>query len=394
MLVTLPRSSSIGKVSCDARRLAQRLTLAVLAAAASACGGGGSSGPGPGSFSVSMGAEQNVISPGSAGLQFTPDEHLSFQRQADGSFKLWFSGGGTIGTLGFTTPDLFALTPMKSSNGVPAGVLLPAGPGTTAFDADYAGAGSVFPAANGTDLLIIYHAENHLYSGKDYPGTPFYAGIGLARSQDGGYSWQRQGEIISGLDPQQPTQAPTGAGALTPAAIESGGYIYVVFRELDQQSNLRGFAIARAPVSSDGAPGSWQKYYQGAFSTPGLGGNFTPLNLVLDPGANSDQRQPNVSFNSYLQSFVLTTVGNGGIYLATSPDLIQWTVGQVILPAPVPDSTVTPSTAPYNWYPTLVSTDQASEEVTSQSGYLYYAKGLGNGTSDHYMYRRPFTINK
>ncbi len=27
------------------------------------------------------------------------------------------------------------------------------------------------------------------------------------------YSWQRQGEIISGLDPQQATQAPTGAGA-------------------------------------------------------------------------------------------------------------------------------------------------------------------------------------
>jgi hypothetical protein len=365
----------------------------VLAASVAACGGSGG-GSGSSSFTVNMGAEQDVISPGSAGLQFTPDEHLSFQRQPDGSFKLWFSGGGTIGTLGFTTPDLLALTSMKTSNGVPSGVLLPAGPGTTAFDADYAGAGSVFPAVNGTDLLMIYHAENHLYSGTDYAGTPFYAGIGLARSQDGGYSWRRQGEIISGLDPQQATQAPTGAGALTPAAIESAGYIYVVFRELDLQSNLKGFAIARAPISGDGAPGSWQKYYQGAFSTPGLGGNFTPLNLVLDPSVNSDQRQPNVSFNTYLQSFVLTAVGNGGIYLATSPDLIQWSPGQVILPAPVPDSTVTPSTEPYNWYPTLVSTDQDSEEVTSQSGYLYYAKGLGNGTSYHYMYRRPFAINK
>jgi hypothetical protein len=66
----------------------------------------------------------------------------------------------------------------------------------------------------------------------------------------------------------------------------------------------------------------------------------------------------------------------------------------VILPAPVPDSTVTPSTEPYNWYPTLVSTDQISEEGTSQAGYLYYAKGLGDGNSYHYMYRRSFALSR
>ena len=341
---------------------------------------------------MTVGAEQDVISPGAAGLQYTPDEHLSFQRQGDGSFKLWVSGGGTAGTFGFTTPDMLALTPMKAGNGAPLGVFLPAGPGTTAFDADYAGCGSVFVAANGTDLLMIYHGENHLFSGIDYAGSPFYGGIGLARSSDGGTSWQRAGEIISGLDAQQATQAATGAGALTPSAIVSGGYIYVVYREIDLQSKLSGFAIARAPVAGDGAAGTWQKYYQGSFSTPGLGGSFTPLDLVLDPAVSADRRQPSVSFNTYLQSFVLTAVGNGGIYLATSPDLVQWSAGQVILAAPVPDAGVTPSTAPYNWYPTLVSTDQASEQVTAQSGYLYYAKGLGLGTSYHYLYRRPFTI--
>jgi hypothetical protein len=343
---------------------------------------------------VTLGAEQNVIDPGSPGFEYTPDEHLSFQRQADSTFKLWVSGGGSYGTYGFTSPDLLALTSMKTSNGAPVGVLLPSGAGTTAFDADYAGAGSVFPAANGTDLLMIYHAENHLFSGTDYPGTPFYAGIGLARSQDGGLTWQRQGEIISGLDPQQPTQPATGAGALTPAAIESHGYIYVIYREIDLQSNLHGFGIARAPVSGDAQPGTWQKYYQGAFSTPGLGGNFTPLEIILDPTDSADMRQPNVSYNSYLGSFVLTAVGNGGIYLATSSDLIQWSAGQVILPAPVPDSTVTPSTEPYNWYPTLVSVDQPSEETTSQTGYLYYAKGLGDGNSYHYMYRRSLSLSQ
>jgi hypothetical protein len=169
---------------------------------------------------------------------------------------------------------------------------------------------------------MIYHAENHLFGGVDYPGTPFYAGIGLARSSDGGLTWQREGEIISGHDPQQATQPPSGAGALTPSAIEIGGYIYVCFRELDLQSGVSGYALARAPLSSDGAPGSWEKYDQGTFSAPGLGGAFTPLNIVLDPTVPGDQRQPNISFNTYLNAFVMITIGNGGIYALTSPDLI------------------------------------------------------------------------
>jgi hypothetical protein len=344
------------------------------------------------SFSVSLGPEQNVVPPGSPGLQFFPDEHFSYQRQPDGSYKMWVSAGGTFGTLGFTTPDLSSLTSVKTANGMPSGVLVPSGPGTTAFDADYAGAGSVFPAANGADLLMIYHAENHLFGGTDYPGTPFYASIGLARSTDGGLTWQREGQILSGQDPQQASQPAAGAGALGPTAIETGGYIYVVFREIDLQSSRQGLALARAPISSDGAPGSWQKLDQGSFSTPGLGGAFTPLPIVLDPSDEGDRRQPFLSFNSYLQSFVLTLVGNGGIYLATSTDLLTWSAGLVALPAPVPDGTVTPSTAPYNWYPTLVSPDQDSETTTDQTGYLYYAKGANDGTSHHTLYRRPFSL--
>jgi hypothetical protein len=332
------------------------------------------------------GVEQNVIAPGTPGLEYTPDEHMPFLRQPDGSFKLWASGGGTFGTYLFRTSDFLSL-------GTPTTVFLPSGPGTTAFDADYAGPGSVFPSSDGTDLLMIYHGENHLFSGVDYPGTPFYAGIGLARSMDGGLTWQRQGQIVSGHDPQQPTQPPTGAGALTPSAIVARGYIYVIFRELDRQSNVYGYALARAAVGSDGAPGSWQKYYQGSFSTPGLGGAFTPLNIVLDPSVPGDQRQPHLSFNRFLHTYLMAMVGNGGIYVLTSPDLINWSAGQLVLPAPAPDSTVT-SSGPHNWYPTLVSPNESSDRLTGRTGYLYYAKFLGDGTAHHYLYRQSFTITQ
>jgi hypothetical protein len=331
------------------------------------------------------GGEQSVLPAGTVASPYVPDEQMPYLRQPDGTFKLWASAGGTFGTYLFDTPDLFSLA-------APSTVFLPAGAGTPAFDADYAGPGSVFPAANGTDLLMIYHAENHLFSGVDYAGTPFYAGIGLARSSDGGLTWQRQGEIISGHDPQQATQPPSGAGALTPSAIEIGGYVYVCFRELDLQSNVSGYALARAPISSDGAPGSWQKYYQGSFSSPGLGGAFTPLNIVLDPTVPGDERQPNISFNAYLNAFVMIAIGNGGIYALTSPDLVTWSMATLVLAAPVPDAMAGSTNGPRNWYPTLMSPNEPSDEVTGRTGFLYYAKFLGDGTSHHYMYRQAFTI--
>jgi len=304
---------------------------------------------------------------------------------------MWFSADA--GTVGFSTPDLLNLSPLKSANGAPSPLLAPSGAGTTAFDADYAGSGSIFTAANGKDLLMIYHAENHLFGSVHSNGNPFYAGIGLARSTDGGITWQREGQVLSAHDPQLASQTSGGAGIATPAAIEANGYIYVLFREIDPQSNIEGIGIARALISSDAVAGSWQKFLNGSYSSPGLGGAFTPLQVTLDINANADHRQPFVTFNTYLNSYVLVIVGNGGIYICTSKDLVTWTAGQVILPAPVPDATVTPSTAPYNWYPTLVSPDQPSEILTDNTGYLYYAKGANDGTSHHTMYRRSFTLS-
>ena len=343
------------------------------------------------SFGVILGAEENVIPPASPGLLYSPDEHLSYLPNTGGGFNIWFAADG--GTVGFSTPDLIHLTSLKSDNGVSSPLLASSGPGTTAFDADYAGAGSVFKAANGSDLLMIYHAENHLFGTVHSNGNPFYAGVGLARSTDGGVTWERKGQILSAHDPQLPSQASGGAGVGTPSAIEANGYIYVFFREIDPQSNLEGIGVARAPIAEDAVAGSWQKFFNGAYTSPGLGGAFTPLQITLDVNAKSDHRQPFVTFNTYLNAYVLTIVGNGGIYMCTSTDLVHWTAGKVILPAPVPDGTVTASTAPYNWYPTLISPDQPSETITDKAGYLYYAKGANNGTSYHTMYRRSFTLS-
>ena len=83
-------------------------------------------------FGVILGTEENVIPPSSPGLLYSPDEHLSYLANTGGSFSIWFAADG--GTVGFSSPDLSHLTPIKSDNGAPSPLLAPSGPGTTAFD--------------------------------------------------------------------------------------------------------------------------------------------------------------------------------------------------------------------------------------------------------------------
>ena len=76
----------------------------------------------------------------------------------------------------------------------------------------------------------------------------------------------------------------------------------------------------------------------------------------------------------------MATVGNGGIYVLTSPDLlIDGLLATIALPAPESDVTAGSTNGPRNWYPTLISPALASDELTGQTGYLYYGKFTGDG---------------
>ena len=355
---------------------------ASLAAGALSCGSG--SPPGSHASLTLDGNEVNVIPPGTAGLQYTPDEHMTYRKQPDGTYRLWASGGGAYGTYMFQSADLLTL-------GAPTQVFLPAGAGTTAFDADYAGPGSILPAANGQDLLMIYHAENHLFGGVDYPGTPFLCG-----HRPGAFLGRRPHLAAPGPDPLRPGSPAGHTGRhgrrgpdprghserrLSLCDVQGGGSPEQRQRH-GPRARPRGQRRSARELAED---------HQGSFSTPGLGGAFTPLDLVLDPSAPSDMRQPCLTYNTALGEFLLVMVGNGGLYWLASTDLITWSTGTVLLPAPVPDATVATTAGVHNWYPTLLSPDQASDQVTDQSGYLCYAKFPGDGTSHHALYRQGFT---
>ncbi|HEV3155454.1 MAG TPA: hypothetical protein VGZ02_16705 [Candidatus Baltobacteraceae bacterium] len=357
---------------------------------------------------ITVGTPQAVLTQGQFGLQGMPDEVISFLKFSDSSYRMWLAGNVTgilgDGTMGFSSPDLLQYTPLNSSGGKAAYDLSNGGMGTQTFDADYAGPGTV-TVGNGTSLVMIYHGENHLFNGVDYPTVPFECGVGLATSADNGLTWTKQGEIIAGEDPK-PTGSPppAGFGACNPAAIAVGGYIYAAYMEYpDPGTNHFGLAIARAPLNSNGAPGSWLKYNNGAFSSDALhNGAFTNV-LPSAVSASGYAAFPELSFNRYLNAFVLLIVGNDGIYLATSPDLVNWSAGTKVIDAPGATNAVvgtqlvacvgTSSPCPkYVWYSTMVSPSENSSEVTDQTGYIYSAYDPGGVGQYEQLYRYPYAI--
>ncbi|MBV8432732.1 MAG: hypothetical protein JO029_00455, partial [Candidatus Eremiobacteraeota bacterium] len=116
---------------------------------------------------IVVGSPEPVMTPGVYGFQDFPDEAISMLRFADKSYRLWFVGHevgyDTNAVFALSSPDFKKFLPIPALN-LPAATAVydPTDLGSEAFDANYAGPGTVMPGSNGRDLLMIYHAENHL----------------------------------------------------------------------------------------------------------------------------------------------------------------------------------------------------------------------------------------
>ena len=336
---------------------------------------------------VVSGPEQTMIPNGNPwGLIHTPDEAVSY-RVIDGEIRMWFVA--SISTVLMRGPTLQSLTPWPLNNGKFVPVI---GPSEAGFDRNYAGAASVIAAANGRDLLMFYHSEAHPCN--NY--LPFIAGIGLARSTDGGLTWQKRGQVISGADPPPTDCAFPNSGAGTPTVFRSrdGRWLYMVFMEWRSGTPhvpSQGLFLARAPIESDGEPGSWQKYAYGAFAEPGFAGVATPI--LLPPHTASTLKMaasPSVSWNVALGRYVMVFQTFEGIYAATSDDGLYWDRFERVLDD-IPVFSSTP-TRPWIAYPTLVSPDQPSQEITGAHGFLYFSRGSFNHDPPHRMSRVRYDI--
>jgi hypothetical protein len=226
----------------------------------------------------------------------------------------------------------------------------------------YVAGGPVYEDEATGARFMVYHAEIHK-KGK------YSSLLGLAASTDpNGQAFWDMGPIIEPNMPhlQAPWSVDVGGGSF---AIHDG-YFNVYYRDYMANGASSELAVARAPLadlvsnSLNGIKTPFMKYHNGSWSQPGRGG----LSSALEPG-NPANWWSSVSYNEYLDQMVLVSSQwqSGGtgpdLYLATSPDGVNWSARQPLV-----------LDAGEQMYPTIIGTG-ADPQITGQSFYVYYTDG-------------------
>lgn len=263
-------------------------------------------------------------------------------------------------------------------------------------DISYKAGGPVYTDPSSGMKLLVTHLERHPANGG------YYSTIGLSKSTDDGASWTFLGEVFA---PNSPFEECTGidsdAGSGTYAIRNDGGtnyfYMYVHDRALGNCTNQTSLSVLREPVAdvvaaaSSGTVSSWAKYYNGTWSTAGLGGASTDVWPDSLPWGEFGS----VSWNTYLNKFVLvfarahwggTLVGwRWWLELTESSDGLTWSM-------PVAAAI---KSSPGQWiYPTIIGLGSNPRE-TGQSFHVYYVSSTFTGVdlwNNNSLVRRSITF--
>jgi len=229
---------------------------------------------------------------------------------------------------------------------------------------------------DGDTIRGWYHAEYDC----NYDIGQTYKSIGYCESHDGGLTYEKKGypnnQVITGSLP--PTAGQTIGTGDHSVLLGNDGYYYIFYIDW----NDYGHCVARAPVSSGGVPGSWTKYYNGEWSSPGIGGNCSGIWQLV--GATVYNHE----------SGNLVSVGNGnGISLAFGKSAISFK--QLNVPIVFAEGSQwvrTTSSTELLSYPALVPMGGGSDPLDN-SFWLYYTYvEPGKYFTDRYLVRRQVDI--
>lgn len=309
--------------------------------------------------------------PNISGLNWFPDGHSSFIKTEDG-VRVFLSGGPN----GYMVEGN-SLTSLGKTQEIIS-------PGSDEkFDRNYAAPGSVIRGNNPDELLMFYHGEYHPQAPNHFP---FNAGIGLATSNDNGKSWQKKGQVLKGLNDQPAVDRVYGAGQ--PSAIRKDDYIYLYYIDWNGEYP-DSIHLARAQVSSNGTPDSWEKFYNGEFKNTGMDGKSTP---VIAAPKGDYAALPGVSWNSFLNKFLAVYESLEGFNISTSNDGLTWDNQQRLLNVQTINNN--PKTGQkWNSYPTLWSPNKNNDGETDENLILVYSEGIYN-QQPHSLRLRPMKLSK
>ncbi len=375
-------------------------------------------------ITFTVGPDQTLNYP--SNLTTLSDEHTTFFPPAPGSdtylvFAATFPKTG--GAVVLETKDLKTFDfPTGYSSSAP--VMSPTLPFTKCkstydpeFDLNYSAPGSVVqdPTRPAGNLIMIYEAENHCPGGVWQ--QPFYATVGLARSSDNGKTWPQPIDSETGgtdryvilkrsdSEPTTAEQPPVAIGDASPSAFVDGNNLYVTYTATGTGSDgiLR---VARAALGGNG-PLNFSKWYQGAFSQPGVGGSDS--GMLPSKGCNGYQANGQISYidllSEYLFAFVCVSYQKNAsgtsepttaawyFSTATSLDSENWTEPQMIENSQYPITQACASdgggAAFDGWYPSFMSPGTSSGHISTK-GLVFFMNGCNTGKRT--FLSRTFTI--
>lgn len=345
----------------------------------------------PRTFSIELGPEVSVFPSGKFGISYVPDGHTSLLQGSDTQLNVYVTGGRRSYKLQGSTLEY--LQPHKLDGNHNAEPVLSPDP-KDAFGRDYRGFGSVLklPGSKENELVGIFHAE-------DWPkgdGSKFRATIGVAYSEDEGVTWKAYGPIIKGRSEVPFGTAVTGAGQPCARVEGEGGYIYVWYTDWSggpKDSRPDAIHVARSKIADKGYPESWEKYTASKkWVKAGRFGEGESDAVIVPPDPVSKTHYaalPSISYNQDLDRLVAVFETDSGFYYTSGTDGVHWEPAKVLLPFSIAQQSRKPGDTWYS-YPTLISPEKKTDQVTSGNGYLLCSKAVEG--SPHSMVAFPFEI--
>ncbi|WP_328942101.1 RICIN domain-containing protein [Streptomyces sp. NBC_00250] len=331
-----------------------RLAGALVAAALVAAGGGtlatttASAAPDAATYTVTIGAKGSWTHPDDtpAGTYIDKDGTFYFQQAhalygASDPRKWTFFTGTNLDTATRSGAISDAVNPANSNdrnndttwrcNNSPTGVESTQAPSTASYaHRNYCDLAGVWVDPDTGDWYGLVHNE---FTPQPFGDGLHYDGIDYAVSKDQGRTWAIKDHVITSqystergdtaAFPQQTYHYGTGDQRLF--VDTASGYFYAFYgsRIVNKGGGWAAFYghVARAPISSKMAPGSWQKWYNGAWSQPGVGGRESNM-VPVGPGSTTGYTPPSKEYNPANSGDVNQQVA-AGLMPPTSPMFVM-----------------------------------------------------------------------
>jgi hypothetical protein len=225
---------------------------------------------------------------------------------------------------------------------------------------------------SGDTVLGLVHQERAC----DYERGRTEKSMAIATSSDDGITWTDLGTVITGRDLAL-TDRTTGEGDCT-MLDGRDGYLYAYCQRNSDWQTI----VARAPLSE---PTDWHKYYEGAWTEPGLGGKATAIGF-LGPGAG-------YMLDPGWTAAVATDPWFGGLRLSLSTDKVSFVDLDEPLLTIDGSEWDRPADTDLIAYGTMLNPDNGSNAVNPRFLLSYIHVPQGKGFESRYLVHHEVSLS-